>query len=188
MITSPLLRAGRAEAQVLASEVECLRETREGRRLLLLEASVLSAHGLEYSETARRRWETFQQEAEGRVLFLDDLAPSYAMLIALAETCQAAVATLRKGLEEAERFRPEIEAEDERAFPAPDLTPLDSAAERLAALKGEITAQWEWLKAPAAPHRPLRTTEEIRARYLRGEYISVEEAIARSTENPPEVP
>lgn len=188
MITSPLLRSGRVEAQVLTTEVECLRETLEGRRLLLLEASVLIDHCLEYAEAARRRWETFQQDAEGRVLFMDELAPSFTLLISLTEVYQETVAKVRQSLEEAERFRPEIEAEDERAYAAPDLAPLDGAAGLLTALKNEITAQWDWLNAPAAPHRPFRTTEEIRAGLRRGEYISVEEAMAQATENLSEAP
>src|ERR1022692_1825483 len=98
MITSPLLRSGRAEAQTLTGEAGCLRETQDGRRLLLLDAGALIAHCSEYPDAVRRRWEAFQQEAEGRILFEDDLAPSYAMLIALAETCREAVAAVPKRL------------------------------------------------------------------------------------------
>ncbi len=188
MIISPLLRSGRAEAQVLASEAGCLCEAADGRRLLLRDASALIAHCLEYPDMVRRQWETFQQEAEGRVLFEDDLAPSYAMLIALAESCRETVAAVRKSLEEAERDRAELERLDERVYQAPDFAPLDSAAERLAALKGEISAEWEWLKTPDEPHRPLRTTEEIRASLRRGEYISVEEAMSQAAQNLPEAP
>jgi hypothetical protein len=188
MIMSPLLRSGKSEAQTLTGEAVCLRETQDGRRLLLLDANALIAHCLEYPDTIRRRWEAFQQEVEGRVLFEDDMAPSFTMLISLAETCREAVAAVRESLEAAERSRPDLERQDERAYPAPHLAPLESAASRLAALRSEISAQWEWLNAPAEPHRPLRTTEEIQAGLRRGEYISVEDAMAQATENLPEAP
>src|ERR1700719_4717858 len=129
MTASPLLRSGRAEAQVLASEAELPSGTLDGRRLLLLDAAALIAHCSNYPDTVRQRWKTFEQEAEGRALFDDDLAPVFTMLIALAETCRDTMATMRKSLEEAERGRPELERLDERAFPAPDLAALDSAAE-----------------------------------------------------------
>jgi hypothetical protein len=180
MIISPLLRSGRAEAQVLASEAELLSGTLDGRRLLLLDAPALITHCSDYPDTVRQRWKTFEQEAEGRALFDDDLTPVFTMLIALAETCRETVAAVRKSLETAECGRAELERADERAYPAPDFAPLDSAAERLSALKGEISAQWEWLNTPGEPHRPLPTTEEIRAALSRGEYISVEEAFAQA--------
>lgn len=186
MIISPLLRSGRVEAQVLAGEASLLATTPDGRRLLLLDAPALIAHCSEYPEMVRLRWKTFEQEAEGRVLFDDDLTPAFATLIALAETCRETVAAVRKSLEEAERGRPELERLDERTFPAPDLAALDSAAERLTAVKGEISALWEWLDAPAERSRPLRTTEEIRAARLRGEYISAEDAVAQAKQNLPE--
>ncbi len=180
MIISALLRSGRAEAQVLASEAALLSRTLDGRRLLLLNAAALIAHCSNYPDMVRHRWKTFEQEAEGRALFDDDLAPVFTMLIALAETCRDTVAAVRKSLEEAERGRPELERLDERAFPAPDLAALDWAAERLAAVKSEISALWEWLNTPGETSRPLPTKEEIRAARLRGEYVSVEEAISEA--------
>jgi hypothetical protein len=186
MIASLMLRSGQAEAQVLRGEVDALREVPEGRRLLLADSDQLIAHCREYPIQLRRHWDAFQKAAEGRVLHVENLGSFFAPLLSLAEAYHATITAVRQGLQEAEQSRSELEAETGAPLPAADLAALDAAAADIHAFRSEVAGRWDWLKSSPPAGRTLRTTAEIREGIARGEYLSVEDAFARSVGNPSE--
>jgi hypothetical protein len=176
MTTTLLLRSARAEAQTLRDEVDALREVPGGRRRLLEDAEPLTTHCREYPAWLRRQWDSFQRSAEGRIFVGDDLDPVFTLFLSLAEACLTTITAVRQGLDEAEPYRGEVEAERAEALPAVDLAALDAAAAEVRAFSAEMTKERDWFRAPPPAPRKLRTTAEIREGMARGEYMDIEDA------------
>ncbi len=122
----------------------------------------------------RRHWEAIQKMAEVAVWPVEDLKPYFSLHMSMTDACLGTTEAVREGLEEA-------------GAAAGDLSALDDVASSLRSLRAEVSSIWDWLTAPPAK-RALRSTAEIRAGMARGEYISIEEAIAEAGGDPSEAP
>ena len=187
MIENLLLRALRAETQVLRSEIDVLRAGGgEEPWHLLADAPVLIAHCREYPVRLRGWWESHEKGSEGAAQSVIEIAPFFTLLPSLTEMCQETIAAVRQALQEAEPGRVHWEKEMRRIFPVVDLAPLDVAVEELRALRAEVSGLWERLNAPSPPRRPLPTRAEVEAALEAGESIDIEDIIAEIDALPPE--
>jgi hypothetical protein len=156
------------------ARIAALRATPAGLRRLRARAPALVLRCQKYPSLMHRRWDDIKKMSSESAWPVEDLQPYFSFLLSMADLCLGMTEALREGLEEA------------RAA-ASHLLALDGAATSLRSLRAEVSGVWDWLTATPAK-RPLRTTAEIRAGLDRGEYISIEEAIAQAGEKLSEVP
>ena len=104
--------------------------------------------------------------AENGIWLGEDLKPYFTLVLSITDACLATAEALHEGL-----------AETDAA--ASDLTVLEQATTALRSLRAEASGVWDWLTAPPEK-RPLRAAE------VRGESVSVEEAMIRAGLDPSE--
>ncbi len=156
------------------ARIASLRETPDGLRRLRAEAPDILARCQEYPALLRGHWDAIQKMADESVWPVDRLEPFFSFLLSMADICLDSVEELRQGL-------------DEAGDGAIDGSALSDVADSVRSLRAEASAVWSFLSAPVAK-RTLRTTAEIREGRARGEYVSLDEAVAQATGDPTEAP
>lgn len=156
------------------ARIAAMRATPDGLLRLRARASALVLQCQKYPPAMHHHWEAIQRMADDSVWPIADLKPYFSLLLSMTDVCLGATEAVHEGLEEAQAH-------------VSDLSTLDDVANSLRSLRSEASAVWEWMAAPPA-RRVLRTTPEIRAGIARGEYQTLEEAIAEANGNLPETP
>ncbi len=156
------------------ARIASLRETPDGLRRLRAEAPGILSRCQEYPALLRGHWDAIQKMADEAVWPVDRLEPFFSFLLSMADICLDSVEALRQGL-------------DEAGDGTIDGSALIDVADSVRTLRAEVSAVWDFLMAPPA-RRALRTTAEIREGRARGEYVSLDEAVAQATGDPSEAP
>lgn len=152
------------------ARIATLRETPDGLRRLRAEAPDLLTRCREYPALVRGQWDAIRKMADESAWPVDRLEPYFSFLLSMADICLDSVESLRQGV-------------DEAGDGVIDLSALNDVADSVRSVRDEAAAVWRFLSAPPAK-RTLRTTAEIREGLARGEYVSLDEAVAQVTADP----
>ena len=157
------------------ARIAAMRATPEGLRRLRAKAPALIVQCQKHPPMMRRHWDAIQEMADDSVWPVDDLKPYFSLLLSMIDVCLGTAEALHEGL-------------DEAGAAASDLSALDEAVASLRSLRAEVSAVWDWMAAPPPKRpRPARPPKSA-AGIARGEYLTIEEAVAQVSGKPPEAP